>query len=161
MKKPIKVLHVLDILAVAGIQQQILTLLINIDQNKIHSTVCTLFSRDESVPEPIADEIRKLGIKVIPLAMQSWRDISTIIKLRNIIKEEKIDIIHGHSAQVDFWACFLAKILQNKKTVYTKNDIRKLQQFDNFAPKLQYWLLNKIFADKIMTVSDAIRYQLI
>lgn len=131
------------------------------DKTKINSTVCTLFSRDKSIKEPLADEIRKLGINVIPLAMQSWRDLSTFKKFKQIIKNNKIDIVHGHSAQVDFWACFMSKILNNRKTVYTKHDIRKLQKFESNIPKFQYWLLNNYFSDKIIAVSDAIKYQLL
>lgn len=156
--KKIGVLQVLDSLGVGGAEQVVLTLMEGIDRKRFHPVVCTLFSRDTNYPEPLAEEIRALGIRVEQLAMTRWRDRHTIKQFLRLLDEEQISIVHGHMLPADFWGCLLAKIFRRKKTVYTRHCILPFS-FSTYG--LQHYFLNKIVADKIIAVSEVVKTHLI
>ena len=156
--KKIGVLQVLDSLGVGGAEQVVLTLMEGIDRKRFHPVVCTLFSRDTNYPEPLAEEIRALGIRVEQLAMTRWRDQNTIKQFLRLLDEEQISIVHGHMLPADFWGCLLAKIFRRKKTVYTKHCILPLP---NSAYRIQHSFLNKILADRIVAISEAVKTHLL
>jgi len=152
MKRKINILYVIDTLFVGGAEQHIATLCRHIDKERFHVVVCTLFSRDTKLHEPIAEEIRALGIRVEQLAMTRWRDWHTIARFLRLIDEEYIDIVHGHTVPADFWGCFMAKVFRRRKTVFTCH-----QPFlrEGLSMKLQQIALNMFLADCIVSISEA------
>lgn len=157
-KKKIGVLQVLDTLNIGGAEQLVLTLMEGIDKDRFRPVVCTLFSRESNKPEPLADELRSLGIKVYQLAMTKWSDYKTIKQFLNILDNELISIVHSHMLPADFWGCFLAKVFRGKKTVYTKHSILP---FPNSTYKAQHFVLNRFIADKIIAISELVKSYLI
>lgn len=151
-EKKIGILYVLDNLAIGGAQQVVLTLAENLDKKKFHIVVCTLFSRDTKMEEPLADEIKEMDIPVYKLAMTSWRDWNTIKKLLQITDMENIDLVHSHMVPADFWGSLLSKMLGRKLGIYTRHNTYTPS---GFSSKLQTFLLNHIFCEKIVAISDA------
>ncbi|MBI2472866.1 MAG: glycosyltransferase [Planctomycetes bacterium] len=151
-QKKIRILYVLDTLFIGGAEQHVATLCRHLDKEKFHIVVCTLFSRDPNLHEPIADEIRVLGIRVEQLAMQRWRDWRSIAQFLRLIDDEQIDIVHGHMVPADFWGSFMAKIFRRRKTIYTCH-----QPFlkEGYAMRVQQFALNIFLADRIVSVSEA------
>lgn len=155
MNRKINILYVLDTLFIGGAEQHVATLCKHINKEKFHVVVCTLFSRDPNLHEPIADEIRALGIRVEQLAMCRWRDRLAITQFLRLIDEEHIDIVHGHMVPADFWGSFMAKIFRQRKTIYTCH-----QPFlkEGWAMRFQQLALNIFLADRIVSVSEATTY---
>ncbi len=151
-EKKIRVLYILDNLAIGGAQQIVLTLAKYLDKKQFHVAVCTLFSRDSTLEEPLADEIKKAGIPVYPLAMVSWRDWNTIKSLLRIIDNEGVDIVHSHMVPAEFWGSFLSKLLRRKRTLYTRHNTYTPK---GFASKLQLFLLNHLISEKVVAISDS------
>lgn len=152
-EKKIGILYILDDLAIGGAQQIVLTLAENLDKKKFHTVVCTLFSRDPTTEEPLADEIKDMGIPVYKLAMTSWRDWNTIKALLQIIDKENIDLVHCHMVPAEFWGSFISKIFRRRKVVYTKHS-RYIPK--EISSKIQIFLLNRVICEKIVAISDAI-----
>ncbi len=152
LEKKIGILYILDNLAIGGAQQVVLTLAENLDKKNFHIVVCTLFSRDPKMEEPLADEIKEMDIPVYKLAMTSWRDWNTIKKLLQIIDMENIDLVHSHMVPADFWGTFLTKIFKRKKAVYTRHNTYTP---NGFSSKIQTFLLNRILCEKIVAISNA------
>ncbi|MFC1678607.1 glycosyltransferase [Elusimicrobiota bacterium] len=105
----INVLHIIDQLPIGGAENLLLTLARNIDRAKFHLIVCCL-SREDYV----AERIRECGIKVVclrvPRIRYSYRKITALMKL---LASERIDVVHTHLFQADFWGrliAFLAKV---------------------------------------------------
>lgn len=152
IQRKIHILYALDTLFIGGAEQHVVTLCRHLDKEKFHIVVCTLFSRDPSLHEPLADEIRALGIRVEQLAMCRWRDRVAIKRFLSLIDEEHIDIVHGHMVPADFWSCFMSKLFRLRKTVYTCH-----QPFlkEGWAMRLQQLALNMFLADRIVSISEA------
>ena len=68
--------------------------------------------------EPLADEIKELGIPVYKLAMISWQDWNTIKTLLKIIDKENFDLVHSHMVPAGFWGNFLSKIFKRKNGIH-------------------------------------------
>ncbi|HOM02486.1 MAG TPA: glycosyltransferase family 4 protein [Acetivibrio sp.] len=92
----------------------------------------------------LAEEIRKefKHIDIPTLAINKRGPVSTIkniIKIRKILKEENIDVIHGHNAAAAFTS-YLASKTVNRKVAITHSvrgmEIRKGYQWRNFIYRL-------------------------
>ena len=155
--RKIHVLFAMGSLGVGGAEQLIYTLARSLPRDRFQVVVCTLFSRGEK-PEPLADEIRSLGIRVDQLAMTRWRDFATMRQFLAIIDEERIDIVHGHMVPADFWSCMLAKVGRRCKTLHTKHD---LLPRSGRAMKIQRVLLERFLSDRIVAISDVVADHLV
>ena len=154
-KRKINILYVIDTLLIGGAEQHVATLCKHIDKEKFHVVVCTLFSRDLSREEPFTDEIKKHGIRIGRLGLTTWRDFQTFKKYMRLIDEEKIDIVHAHTVPADFWGCLIARIFKHRKTVITLHgpDLKK-----TFISRLQRKIVNTCLSNKIIEVSDFLKY---
>jgi glycosyltransferase involved in cell wall biosynthesis len=86
------VLHVFLELNVGGAQQLLLTTLRHADRSKFNYVICCLKSRGD-----LADEVEKLGVKVVCLnRLGKSNDLGAILSLINIIQLHNIDIVHTH-----------------------------------------------------------------
>lgn len=82
---------------------------------------------------PITDRLKKLGIKIIFLDKQKGLDFSIIWKLKRIMQEEQIDIVHTHLYMMQY-AIPSAMLANVKNRVHT---------IHNIANKEVGWLARK------------------
>jgi len=154
--RKIRVLYAMDSLGVGGAEQLIYTLARSLPKERFHVVVCTFFSR--GAPEPIADEIRALGIRVEQFTMTRWRDWHTMRRFLVLLDEERIDIVHGHMVPADFWSCLLAKIGRRLKTIHTKHDFLPRP---GRANRFQRWILERMLSDRIVAISEVVENHLV
>jgi glycosyltransferase involved in cell wall biosynthesis len=154
--RKIRLLYVLDSLAIGGAEQLVTLMATSLPPETFHVVVCTLFSRGEK-PEPLADELRRAGIRVEQFAMRRWRDLHTMRRFWKLMEEEQIDIVHGHTVPADFWGCLLAKC-KRKPALYTRHD-RFLRSGP--AMRMQRFLLNHVLTDRIVSISQVVATHLI
>ncbi|HHV30188.1 MAG TPA: glycosyltransferase family 4 protein [Clostridium sp.] len=109
----------------------------------------------------LAEEIRKefKHIDIPTLAIHKRGPVSTIkniMKIRKILKEEDIDVIHGHNAAATFTA-YLASKTVNKKVAITHSvrgmEIRKGYQWRN--------LIYRLYPATFFAVSDFTKQMLV
>lgn len=94
MSTPTRLLQITHDLAIGGLQQVVLTLCRTIDRERFHVTVLCLRALG-----PLAEEIEKLGIKVILLPQKRGTDYFSFLKVAKILREEKIQVVHTHNTQ--------------------------------------------------------------
>jgi len=118
----------------------------------------TIFASSGGV---LAEEIKKEFRHIdIPTLAVNKRDlvstIKNIIKIRKILREENIDIIHGHNAAAAFTAYLASKTI-NRKVAITHSvrgmEIRKGYQWRNF--------IYRLYPATFFAVSDFTRQMLI
>jgi glycosyltransferase involved in cell wall biosynthesis len=133
-------------LRIGGLQQVVVNICRTIDREKFDVIVICLRALGEFVPE-----VERMGIKVrlVP-QRQKGTDYFSFLKLANILKEEKIEVIHTHNTQ-PFFDGAIAGLLAGVKTIVHTDHAR------NFPDKRRYmfaeWLVSH-FAYKIVGVSD-------
>ncbi|MGI9628588.1 MAG: glycosyltransferase [Longimicrobiales bacterium] len=87
-----KVLIVIESLARGGAERLLVTTLTHLDRRRFDVTVVSLFG-----PNPLADEIRGLGIEVLEYGLAGPRDlIRAVFRLRRTIRERHVDVVHTH-----------------------------------------------------------------
>lgn len=151
-KRKIRVLYVIDTLAIGGAQQVVLTLARAIDRSCFDVSVCTLFSRDPSIEEPLFQEIRSLGIRTQKLGLWSWRDLQTMRRFVGLLREWNIDIVHGHSGYSSFWGGLFTRFAGKRRLIHT----RHILYFPRgFISKLQSYLLVTVLTDKLVAISGS------
>jgi glycosyltransferase involved in cell wall biosynthesis len=83
--------------------------------------------------------------------MSRTKHLQNINKLRNLIKEKHIDIIHANSLRMVLYCILVQKFIKKKfKIVYTKHNITVLEEKNQF---IFAYLLNK-YVERIITVSE-------
>jgi len=142
----VKLAQITHDLAIGGLQQVVVNICRTIDREKFDVTVICLRALGAFVPE-----VERMGIKV-RLVPQKHKgtDYFSFLKLANILKEEKIEVIHTHNTQ-PFFDGTIAGLLAGVKTIVHTDHAR------NFPDKRRYmfaeWLVSH-FAYKIVGVSD-------
>ncbi|MFQ5706400.1 MAG: glycosyltransferase [bacterium] len=151
--KKIKVLFALDNLTVGGAQQLVLSLVQSLARDRYEPVVCTLFSGRSQEPELLFDAVRAAGAKAYRLSISGWRDFKTFWQFKEILAKEQIDLVHSHMVPADFWSSLLGKLCAALPVVYTRHGIYSL---NGPASRFQNFLLNKILADRVVAISEAV-----
>lgn len=149
-----RVLWMIDGLGPGGAENMMPPLLRQLNEKGIESRVCVLQVRKGN---PIADEIRKLGIQVDVVQMANLRDFGSLPGLLKYVREYRPDLIHTQLEASDIFGTLISKILHipSVTTLHTLDVKPKL--------KRSYWrnlIRRKIlssFSTRIVTVSDITR----
>ncbi|MGL1931978.1 MAG: glycosyltransferase family 4 protein [Desulfotalea sp.] len=91
--KPIKVLFVIDSFRMGGAEKITASLLTRFDQNNIVPVLCTLNNKDES--PKLLEPVHQAKIATHNLGITRLISRKVIHKLRKIIQDEKIQLIHA------------------------------------------------------------------
>jgi len=133
-------------LAIGGLQQVVVNICRTIDREHFDVSVLCLRELGE-----FTHEIESLGIRVLFLPQDPDRtDYFSFLKVANILRQEKIDIIHTHNTQ-PFVDGTIGALMSGVKTIVHTDHAR------DFPDKKRYmfaeWLMS-LFAYKIVGVSD-------
>ena len=131
-----KILLCIDHLDPGGAQRQIIELAKRIPRSEFEITVCSL----DGTRTELAGEIEKLNIPVHSINQHGFFDLKTLIKLYNLIKKNKFDIVHTYLFTADTYGRICA-ILARTPVV-----IASMRSVDNWKN-----LLHK-FTDRILAV---------
>jgi glycosyltransferase involved in cell wall biosynthesis len=119
-----KILHVTQ--ATGGVETSITLLLRHFDRSRFeHHLVCP--------PETsLETKARELGIRVVPIKMARGphpvRDITALLALIHLIRKERYEIVHGHSAKGGYLARFAARIVGGRRAFYHPRGFSYLSQ---------------------------------
>jgi hypothetical protein len=111
-------------------------------------------------------ELKQLGIRFYPVDMSRRLSLKPIRRIKEIIRNNKIELVHSQGARADFFARIAARILKPKVKIvntiampvngYNVGTLRKgvYRFFDWFSEK---------YVDRFIVVSDLVvtRYSLI
>ena len=147
----IKVVHVISDVGIGGAGKWLLNLLGDIDKNEFVTKV--ILPRN-SLLVKLFNEIDIQTIEVNGIADKSF-DMTTVHKLYNIFKDEKIDILHTHAV---LSARLAGKLAGIKAIVHTKHCIDAVR---TGWKKTAGVILNKYLSNKVIAVSHAVCKNLI
>jgi glycosyltransferase involved in cell wall biosynthesis len=102
---------------------------------------------------------KELGIKFFPLDMTRQLTFKPIRQIRNIIRQNKIDIVHSQGARADFFARLSGKIADSPHILCTL--AMPVEGFDvGFLRKKIYRFADQIserYVDRFIVVSESLR----
>ncbi|MBE0683507.1 MAG: glycosyltransferase [Anaerolineales bacterium] len=148
------IIFVIDGLGVGGAEHLMIPILGYLNKETFSARVCVLQSRDGN---PLAEDIRSLGVQVDFLNVRHLRDFTALLRLRNYLKEVKADLIHTQLEFANILGNTSAKILglPSVCTVHVQpiRDGRLKSRFHQWVE----WMALRLFCDRIITVSEDTR----
>ncbi len=93
----------------------VLTLTKSLDRQKILPIICSIRQADAEAKR----EAEKIGIRVIELKSNCLLNIFTVFKLRKILKDYEIDIIHTFGARAEILGAIVVRMTKNVKMIST------------------------------------------
>ncbi|MCF2947746.1 glycosyltransferase [Paraglaciecola aquimarina] len=154
MTSKIKVLHVTYDMRIGGTEMVIKNLIEGSDKTTFEMSVLCI----ESPLGPFSADLIADGIKFHELNRQPGFDKALIKNIRNIIKKEKIDILHCH--QYTPWVYgVIAAMLTKTKVIFTEHG-RFYPDTSSWKRKLVNPILNK-FTSQVTAISQATKQALV
>lgn len=144
----INILYIIWSLEVGGAERIVISLAKYINKEKYNPIVCCLNHKGK-----LAEELEKIGIKVIALNKKPGIDLSIIPKLIRVIKDNRIHIVHTHLWTADFWGRIAAKFSEVPVIISTAHNV------DCWKPKI-FLFIDKLltgFSDIIIAVSEEVK----
>lgn len=156
----IKILHVIRP-AAGGMKNHLINLLRHTDKNK--------FSVSVACPPSTAlwDELYQMGISLIPIPLVGEiapsKDYATIRTLVKYLHQSRTTIIHAHSSKAALVGRIAGIIARTPVIVFTAHNSIFYEEWPRWKKKV-YATVEKLlarFTDRIITVSDALKQELI
>jgi len=148
------ILFVLTELFVGGAQRQLYRIIANLDREKFNPVICCL--KKEGI---LAEDFRRLGIRVTAINSRNKRDLRVIPRLLNILRKEEIHIIYTIGAGDSmFWGRLCGVILNTPVRISSVHRIG----YPLHEKTIEF--LNKLlvpFTDRIIAVAEAQRKYLV
>ena len=145
---PLKVMRVITWLPWGGIEKRMVEVLRRLDREKFLPVVCCL-RKKKGVYE---DELREAGIRVIKLNFQSRLDPRGILSLTNLIKKERVDILHSHMYRANIPSLIAGNIVR------VRVKLVQVHNLEDWKRWREWWMERLLFpsADRIIGVSRAV-----
>ena len=93
--KKIKVAHIVLDLNIGGLEVLVFNIIRKLDKEKFEPIVICLKERGV-----LGNELKTLGVKVIPMRKGESFEWRCFFKLADILKKESVDVVHLHNARV-------------------------------------------------------------
>ncbi|NOZ64541.1 MAG: glycosyltransferase [Caldiserica bacterium] len=149
----IKVLRVLPSLEMGGVEKTLISLLPELKKKGLDIKVCTLYRKDI-----LAEELEKLGIKVVNIGMRSRMDVDFkytrgVVSLANFIRKGKFDIVHTHLYRANTPGRIAAILARAPVIIANEHNV---DSWKNAAQRRMDRVLAR-FTDKIIAVSKRVK----
>jgi glycosyltransferase involved in cell wall biosynthesis len=147
--KKLTILHTIETSGPGGAENVLLLLASRLDPERFRSVVVI------NEPGWLEDRLRDLGLQTVRVQWNSWWDFRLPRALARVVKDEKIDLIHSHLPDQNFYAC-LASRLSRCPAIVTYHGPVELSD----SGTLRGWLklqLVKHTARKVVVVCDFVR----
>ncbi|RMF94390.1 MAG: glycosyltransferase [Candidatus Schekmanbacteria bacterium] len=150
IKKPLKVLHTIYSLEAGGAERVVYHYALYHNRENFIPIVCGIKKGGE-----FAKEIEKLGVKVYIANEGNSSPLEIVKRIRKIIKEENVSIVHSHGQVANTWT--IPAVLNSSVKCFVKTEHNV--HYPGFKARI-HSLINRSFYflnDKIFAVSDAVR----
>lgn len=154
VKRKYKIVYIIDGLGMGGAERLMIPILRNLSREKFEVRVCALQVRDGN---PMADQIRAMGISVDLLPIPYLRDLTALPRLIKYLRDVGADLVHVQLEFSDIFGNIAAKMLRlpSVSTLHTmpSQDMQiKLKLHQNLE-----FLTLRFFCDVVISVSDVAR----
>ncbi len=147
--KKINILQLISSLEVGGAEKLLIDLLYASNPDEINFTIVVM---NDKVNESLKKELLNTKCNIYFLNRpQGHKQPKYFFQLINIIKKNKIEIIHSHNDGSKIWSILLKLFMPRIKTVYTVHDTNII----NKMAKKEYFL-HKHFIDMNIAISKAV-----
>ncbi|MFZ5648384.1 MAG: glycosyltransferase [Bacillota bacterium] len=134
--KRLRVLHVIGGGEFGGAERHILNLATAMNPDMVDVSVCCLFA------DPFVKLAREAGIKAHSIPMRHKLDFGIVTKLRDLILEEKIDLVHTHGVRANLVGRLAAR-MAGVDTIVTTVHSLLVQDYPDLFSRLANTFIEK------------------
>lgn len=103
---PVRLLWLIDSLTVGGAEALVVPFARRIDRQRFDLTVCAMSVISGN---PIEARLRAEGVPVVNLGARSLRDREAFGRLQDLVRSERIDLVHAHLTYSAIWSAVLSR----------------------------------------------------
>jgi glycosyltransferase involved in cell wall biosynthesis len=155
-----KVLHLINSLAVGGAERHLLTLCRELRRYAVDVTVA--FGR-EAIGDgrSLRQDFEQCGIRTIRAGVECRYDPSFPIRVLQVLRSERPDILHSHLPRADLVAGVARGLTRSKRWVVSVHDIHDAE--DTWSGDYLMPLVRRVWAraDRIIAISEAVKSWLV
>jgi glycosyltransferase involved in cell wall biosynthesis len=107
-KRPLRVLTLVDTLRPGGAERIAATVARHLDPSRFEPIVC--ISRPVEAPSPLIDDLHASGVRLVLLSRRSRLDLHAWRPLVELLRRERVDVVHSHMFGSNVWASLLTPI---------------------------------------------------
>ena len=153
-QRPQNILWLIDGLGMGGAERLMIPYLCQLDKSQFRSRVCVLQERDGN---PMADQIRQLGVPVDLLLMPHLRNLDNIPRLLRYLRQHQIDLVHTQLEFANIMGTLAAR-LEQIPTLCTLHTFEDIDQSAKTTRRVRLmWQVLRRFSQRIIAVSEEIR----
>lgn len=116
MRKKINLMYIIESMNNGGAEMLAIRLSDKIDHDLFNPVICSL-----SDSGPLKEVIKEKGIAHVSLGKGSGKDLKLAYRLRRLLKEKDIHIVHTHNQGPLIYASLAMRFLPKKKLVHTEH----------------------------------------
>src|SRR3989344_9032655 len=150
-----KILYVITKSNWGGAQRQVFDLATNLPEDKFETAVA--LGGGGLLKEKLDGAgIRTIAVETLGRDIKIFNDLISFFKIFQIIKKEKLDILHLHSSKVGFLGALIGRLLGIKKIIYTVHGwmfLEKQPQWWTITMRFFSWL-TILLTHKTIAVSE-------
>jgi len=144
--KQYTILHTIESGGPGGAETVLLQLVKNLDKRRFRSLV--LLIRDGW----LLDQLSQQNAQTVLVKTKAWYDFGLPRAMAQLIRREKVDLIHSHLADQNFYSCIAAR-LTARKVIATYHGTLGLFTGSRLRRAIKSWTVRH-WADAIVGVSD-------
>ncbi len=150
-----KVLHVITGLDVGGAELQLDAVL---QHTRNDADVVTLYN-----PGPVADKLREHGVSVRDLGMRRNTELRALVRLYQIIRDGRYDVVHAHLYRAQIYARPAARLARVPVIVTTEHSIGEthIERRRMTSSVRALYLASELTSDATIAVADVVRDRLV
>lgn len=153
-KRKYNIIYLIDGLGMGGAERMMVPILQHLSRDDFSPRVCVF---QEKAGNPIADDLRAIGIPVDFLPVPYLRDLTAVPRLWKYFRETKADLVHTQLEFADTLGNFVAKLLRLPSvcTIHTlpSQDMNTKSK----AHQRVEWFSLRHFCDRVIAVSEEAR----
>lgn len=153
-----KVLHVINSLNVGGAENLLTNYLTYVNsKDDTVNELCLLYNSDTF----LKDKIVKENIKLYDIKSQRKYDLSIVLKLIKLIRQNKYDIVHVHLFPAQYFCSIASWFCRKTKFVFTEHSTtnrRRGKKLFHFMDYISYRQYNKIICVSEMAKIDLLKW---
>jgi len=147
--KKFTILHTIETGGPGGAESILLSLAAGIDECRFRSLTLLPYKGW------LSEQLDGRGIPVTIAKSKAWYDLRLPREMTRLIRSEKVDLIHSHLADQNFYSC-LAGRMTGRKTVVTYHGMPGLPEFGTLRGTFKLRLVRQ-WADAVVVVSDYLK----
>lgn len=144
--KQFTILHTIETAGPGGAETVVLELASRLDSKRFRSIA--LLPREDW----LSRNLRERGVTTFLVDSKAWHDFRLPRGMMQIVRREKVDLIHSHLPGQNFYSCAMG-LLMGRKTVATYHGALELAQSQDLRGAIQLATVRRV-ADAVVVVCD-------